>query len=264
MITPKRTDYWDPGLFSATEIDELLSQNSHPALLLVRDKVWQNSTSYLGGFPQLPADLRWPTNPKTGDALHFLAQIDCATLAKIPNSSLPSSGTLFFFYDFNFFPELHYTARTEFPESCVLYTAQNVNGVAPANATLKGMQGLASKKQFLKWSISSHSVMTYRSSEDPFTKIGNSDYVDAARDATLKELAIYVGTSNSHNKAHMMLGTNRWDAGNTTYGQGMRLLRLCTVQDIGMMFGDCGVIDYWIDPMDLKNLNFDSAYALIV
>ncbi len=60
--------------------------------------------SRLGGLPSLPRNVAWPVNPQTGFALHFLAQIDLATLPATPldkpsGPALPPSGMLFFFAD---------------------------------------------------------------------------------------------------------------------------------------------------------------------
>nr|WP_281356644.1 DUF1963 domain-containing protein [Sulfitobacter algicola] len=54
-----------------------------------------DTLSYLGGMPMLPADIEWPRTA-AGQALHFIAQIDCASLPKT-NVDLPDHGLLLFF-----------------------------------------------------------------------------------------------------------------------------------------------------------------------
>ena len=48
---------------------------------------------------------------------------------------------------------------------------------------------------------------------------------------------------------------------NSTAGGGVRLLCLDSDYGPGMMFCDCGVLEYWIRPEDLAALRFDKAYA---
>lgn len=48
---------------------------------------------------------------------------------------------------------------------------------------------------------------------------------------------------------------------NSTAGSGVRLLCLDSDYGPGMMFCDCGVLEYWIDPADLAAGRFERAYA---
>jgi hypothetical protein len=52
-----------------------------------------------GGLPSLPADVQWPC--RDGQPLTLIAQLDCAVLSDVLGSAwtLPSQGTLLFFYD---------------------------------------------------------------------------------------------------------------------------------------------------------------------
>jgi hypothetical protein len=52
--------------------------------------------SKIGGAPDLPRDMVWPTNPHT---LTFLAQIDLAEISRLARSPLPREGRLLFFFD---------------------------------------------------------------------------------------------------------------------------------------------------------------------
>jgi len=53
------------------------------------------SGSYLGGLPCLPDGIEWPRNNE-GRAMHFLAQIDCASLPRTPDG-FPRNGLMLFF-----------------------------------------------------------------------------------------------------------------------------------------------------------------------
>ncbi|WP_146038103.1 DUF1963 domain-containing protein [Tabrizicola aquatica] len=59
---------------------------------------------------------------------------------------------------------------------------------------------------------------------------------------------------------HLMLGPAQRKT-NSTAGQGVRLLCLDSDYGPGMMFCDCGVLEYWIDPKDLAARRFDRAVA---
>ncbi len=90
---------------SPTQIDKLLDDNKASAIFLRRRwpiNATTNVRSYFGGTPTLPKGLAWPVSGETGFPLHFLAQIYCADMPKLPGGpQLPDSGTLFFFADIN-------------------------------------------------------------------------------------------------------------------------------------------------------------------
>jgi hypothetical protein len=62
-----------------------------------------DSHSKLGGLPELPPTIPWPRQGKVKTPLHFLAQIDLASLPAMPlnpgGPTLPSRGLLYFFGD---------------------------------------------------------------------------------------------------------------------------------------------------------------------
>ncbi|MEU4424206.1 YwqG family protein [Actinoplanes sp. NPDC024001] len=52
----------------------------------------------LGGLPQLPADIAWPSDTN-GSPLPYRFFLDCAALPTIPGIALPATGSLLFFLD---------------------------------------------------------------------------------------------------------------------------------------------------------------------
>jgi uncharacterized protein YwqG len=73
-----------------------------PAIWLQRcDRA--DSHSKLGGLPELPPTIPWPRQGKVKTPLHFLVQIDLASLPATPlipgGPTLPSRGLLYFFGD---------------------------------------------------------------------------------------------------------------------------------------------------------------------
>jgi hypothetical protein len=67
-------------------------------------------------------------------------------------------------------------------------------------------------------------------------------------------------TPSPEQSQHLMLGPAQVKT-NSTAGSGIRLLCLDSDYGPGMMFCDCGVVEYWIDPADLAARRFDRAYA---
>lgn len=82
-------------LLTPDEASALLAYE-RPSARLVRVKADEPATAVLGGLPQLPADVEWPT---LGDRpLYFLAGVDLAAVHEVhPDTVLPAAGCLNFF-----------------------------------------------------------------------------------------------------------------------------------------------------------------------
>lgn len=88
-----------PKNFTRDDLDGPLRAFRRDALYLHRPfpvpARLDGSRSYLGGLPCLPEGAEWPRNGE-GRAMHFLAQIDCASLPRTPEG-YPRDGLLLFF-----------------------------------------------------------------------------------------------------------------------------------------------------------------------
>jgi uncharacterized protein YwqG len=81
---------------SARDVGDTAAPLERTALHVVRSKA--PSKSHLGGDPQLPKDVAWPQ--RDGTRLRFLARLSLTELqATEATSWLPQSGALLFFYD---------------------------------------------------------------------------------------------------------------------------------------------------------------------
>ena len=66
---------------------------------LVPGEPHTSPANYFCGLPQLPDHIEWPRT-KQGTAMHFLAQLDCASVPAAQDApALPDTGTLFVFQD---------------------------------------------------------------------------------------------------------------------------------------------------------------------
>ena len=90
---------------SEAEVDAAVSQMRRPALMLSKMPTPNAKGAegcWLGGMPNLPADIAWPWHAHGGVDLvpmHFLAQINLAHLPRDPAfPQMPQSGSLLFFY----------------------------------------------------------------------------------------------------------------------------------------------------------------------
>jgi hypothetical protein len=79
-----------------------VAELAEPTLLLIpqqaNEKQIPIGTSRMGGLPDLPADVVWPS--PLGRPLTFVAQLDLTeVMGHLPDSALPRAGMLYFFYD---------------------------------------------------------------------------------------------------------------------------------------------------------------------
>lgn len=78
-------------------IADQIEAAAKPSLLLVSGEESTAPVSRLGGEPNLPEHIEWPT--WRGRSLPFIAQLDLATLPEASGLPLPRSGSLYFFFE---------------------------------------------------------------------------------------------------------------------------------------------------------------------
>ena len=204
----------------------MYDEESHPARDAIRLlKTKEKSKSKLGGKPNLPSDIRWPVNKK-GRELDFLAQIHCPDLPK--NMGLPEEGTLFFFYDIDMQPwgidqdkERYYWRVIYYPGEFQEACRENPR---------KGHY-FVSKECFLTFKV-------FKS------------HFDWGEDVEDDECS------------HQMLGYPSWIQCEDMAPGKVLLLQLDSDQgddySPGWMWGDVGIVYFWISPQDLAKKNFDN------
>jgi len=232
-----------------------------------------DAPSHLGGTPLLPAGTSWPS--RDGAPLTFLACLDLASLhAALRVPWLPPSGRLLFFYDaekqpWGFDPK----DRGSF---VVLHAGNDAATlVAPPGAPLP------------RRNVSCRVIETYPSWERPevaslqLTDSEAEILIDARLAAygesphhqvwgfpdpiqgdemelecQLVSHGLYCGDSSgylSREAAPLREGAKDWRL----------LLQIDTDEDLGVMWGDGGILYFWIREEDARAGRFDQAWAVL-
>jgi len=234
--------------------------------------------SRIGGLPLLPEHVSWPE--WQGQPLSFLCQID---LREIPDTcerqGLPASGMLYFFYNqeqgtWGFDPHDRGSWR-------VLYAP------SPNDVPRAAPDGLEQNFVYPEKSVGFTPIETYPDWQDE--RVGNLELNDAQSDQYI-ELCLEVFENHP---AHHLFGYpspvqgNDMDlecqlvshglyCGDASGYQDERakelapgrhdwvlLLQLDTDEDAGMMWGDCGMLYFWIRKEDLAALHFDRCWMIL-
>ena len=230
--------------------------------------------SHLGGTPPLPADTSWPS--RDGAPLTFLACLDLASLhTALPVPWLPPSGRLLFFYDaekqpWGFDPK----DRGSF---VVVHSA----GDTAALAASSPVAPLARRN------VSFDVIGTYPSWERP--EVASLQLTDAEAEmlidarlaaygdsphhqvwgfpdpiqgdemeleCQLVSHGLYCGDSSgylSREAASLRDGAKDWRL----------LLQIDTDEGLGVMWGDGGILYFWIREEDARTGRFDQAWAVL-
>ena len=231
---------------SAERFDAL----AEPAVFLIRERAPQ-SRSRIGGLPHLPGGLDWPAGQ------HFLAEIH---LDEIPRraapDALPQSGVFFFFADL-----------MDFDRGTVLYAD------AAAETPREPPEGLHAYWDLAEAGRTVLPAHTVRAIELPLLNPGDIDLDKNGRQALEMHAiqrhreAILAVTDNgapvlappSETYIYSMIGGPKLDIPNPSEGSGVKLLQLDSDAGLGLMFGDMGIMEFWIDEEDLRAGRLDRA-----
>jgi uncharacterized protein YwqG len=257
---------------------EYLNALRRPALALSPSA--EPSTSRIGGLPSLPEDVPWPQ--WKGVPLAFLCQVDLSRIpAGFDRSGLPSAGMLYFFYDqaqstWGFDPQDEGSWQ-------VVYSATATGGGAARAAP----EGLDKQCVYHQKAAVFAPVATYPSLQD--------ERVDALK-LTDRQVDEYIELCSSvfqSNPAHHLLGYPSPIQGNDMdlecqlvshglycgdlsgyqdprakeleagRGDWILLLQLDSDDAAGMMWGDGGMLYFWIKRNDLKEARFDRCWMIL-
>jgi len=244
---------------------------ARPAVQLVRSAA--DAPSYLGGAPPLPADTAWPST--TGRPLTFLACLDLPSVrAALPLPWLPVTGRLLFFYDADNQP------WGFDPKDRGSWSVMRVEG-SPAAATAPPVPELT--RQPIAFRVIS-SYPSYQRPEVQRLQLTDAEadlLIDGATavygeaphhqvggfpdpiqgdemelECQLVSHGLYCGDSSgylSREAAGLRAGADDWRL----------LMQIDSDDGLGVMWGDAGILYFWIREQDARAGRFDQAWAVL-
>jgi hypothetical protein len=231
------------------------------------------SRSFFGGSPPLPAGAAWPS--KGGAPLTFVACLDLVSLqSAAPVAWLPASGRLLFFYDLKNQP-WGFDPRDR-GGWVVMLAGDGAETPPPAAVT-----------SLTRHAISFHAIDSYPSWERPeVAALGLTDaeaeaFIDARSaayggrpahqvggfpdpiqgdemelESQLASNGLYVGDSSAYESAQaadLREGAKDWRL----------LLQVDSDDDLGVMWGDAGMIYFWVREQDARAGRFDDTWLVM-
>jgi uncharacterized protein YwqG len=254
------------------DVMALAAPLARPALHLVKSA--GNTSSYAGGMPPLPAGVAWPSKDRV--PLTFVACLDLVSLhAALSVPWLPPSGQLLFFHDadnqpWGFDPK-------DRGSWAVLFTG---DGAATAVAPPAG-HGLT------RHGLSFHAIDTYPSWERP--EVAQLELTDAEAEILIEHRLSAYGESPHHQvwgfpdaiqgdemELECQLVSHGLYCGDASgymsrdapaLRDGAKdwrlLLQIDSDGDLGVMWGDAGILYFWIREEDARAGRFDQAWAVL-
>lgn len=227
-----------------------------PSIRLVVGEPSAQPVTRLGGGPNMPAGIAWPTR-KSGDPHSFLAQIDLARLGVCDGLALPDTGSLFFFCDAEYLPESS-DSRDVKDGIKVVYSPTSLSD----NGVRTPPRGLNTEYVFKGFSFQPTLDMT--APAHGVWEIECLHLDDAESDAYGELFAqVCAGDGSVHriggypNLVQYRQLEFPADAGEANW---QLLLQLDSEEDAGMMWGDVGRLYFVIREQDLKSLSFERAW----
>ena len=228
------------------------------------------SYTFTGGNPHLGPDYPWPH--KDGTPLEFMGQVDLAIIADlIPESPLPSSGILAFFYalsgeqvwgfdpnDFGNWKVEFSEVKTETPApvkdfSQVFLEAELVTSFPSAEHPLveeiRNIDSLIDEWDEL---VSNNSDAELQILGYPFP-VQNDDMDE---ESAMASAGIYVGDVSLYNSPEAIKARS-------TAGEWILLAQFNSRESQELMFGDLGMIYYWIRKRDLAARDFSKTWLIL-
>ena len=230
--------------------------------------------SHLGGVPSLPAGVAWPS--RDGTPLTFLACLDLSSLhAALPIPWLPAAGRLLFFYDVQQQP-WGFDPKDRGSFAVLLADGPGQATVAPATVLLLPRHPAAFQKidTYPSWERPEVSALDLTEQEsERLMEMGDAAFGevphhlvggfpdpiqgdDMELQCQLVSHGLYCGDSSGYTDpkaAPLRDGATDWRL----------LLQLDTDDALGVMWGDGGMLYFWIREQDARAARFDQAWAVL-
>jgi len=253
------------------DVMALAAPLARPAAHLVKSA--DDAPSYFGGAPPLPAGTAWPA--RDGRPLTFLACLDLPSLhALLPMPWLPPTGRLLFFYDAENQP-WGFDPKDRGSWSVMLVDGPAAPVLPPAVAELT-RQTIAFRAitSFPSWERPEVQALHLSDAEAELLIDGGTAVYGQAPlhqvsgfphpiqgdemelECQLVSHGLYCGDSSgylSRDAAGLRDGAKDWRL----------LLQIDSDDDLGVMWGDAGILYFWIREEDARSGRFDQAWAVL-
>jgi hypothetical protein len=257
-IAPPVGDAWRALLVAEGlgDLVPLVEPNTRPAVRLATRRIEEieRGRSRVGGVPDLPPSKAWPR--RHGVPLAFLAQIDLSEAAPhLPQGLLPPSGHLWFFCDVQGWPDG--SGPDDGGGGVVLYEPA---GVALEPAIVP--KDLPAKGRFPLCAVTMEGYLDIPDSEDAPRVAEWLD--DNAKSERYMAIRSFLSTGGTVGDAHKLLGWANPVQGSMEPGfPGRLLLQVESDNNAGMMWGDAGLLYFWIRDQDLRAAVFDRTWTIL-
>lgn len=258
----------------------------HLNLTLAEEATIPLGASKVGGHPDLPKDILWPHREFDSERvpLSFLCQINFSEVKPYDRENqLPEEGILYLFYDCDGEDGMPWGFDPQDGEGkkVIYYTGSRDDlerKAAPEDLDLYGQIFEASALDFSSqmelpdlFSIYGERIPLAEQDEEAYFTLmddlevspknkllGHSDNMQEAMENECEYIAHGFSACSPDEYADAIaMGLDesclRWKL----------LLQLDSSEDVGMMWGDCGLIYLWITEEDLKNRNFENTWLIL-
>jgi uncharacterized protein YwqG len=265
------------GVAPMRDVSALVTPLATPAIHLVRNSL--PSLSHFGGSPQLPPDIAWPL--RDGVKLGFLARLSLAEIQDaLPIDWLPKSGALLFFYDiekqpWGFDPQDRGSWSVLMVPDLAAPTEQldegpngNESPFPHRNVSFRRIEVLPSWERDTMRALSlteEESDECFNISDIPFNELPKHQIAgfpapvqgdSMELESQLVSSGLYCGDSSGYNDPRvpsLTPGAANWRL----------LLQIDSDDDLGVMWGDCGTIYYWVEANEAKSGNFANTWLVL-
>jgi len=258
-------------------IPDLVSTLSTPAVHVLKEN--KASLSHFGGLPNLPPTVPWPE--RNGKKLGFLARLSLSEIQQVCAIDwLPSSGALLFFYDIDQQP-WGFEIKDRDGSSVLLVpdlphailqpeVIPNVKFASPPHRNIS----FCRVNSFPSWDRDSIRSLNLSDKEsDMYSEILGSGYKSIERhqvsgfpnpvqgdsmelECQLVTNGLYCGDSSGYKDPRaeaLKPGAKNWKL----------LFQVDSDDDLGIMWGDCGTIYYWVEENAAKNGDFKNSWLIL-
>jgi uncharacterized protein YwqG len=258
------------------DVVALVAPLAVPALHVVRHE--GASRSHFGGTPQLPADVAWPE--KDGARLAFLARLSLPELqAALPTPWLPADGALLFFYDIEQQP---WGFEPKDRGGCAVLHVPDLDAplatpdAAPAADDALPQRAVGFRRIDVPPSPQREPVAALQLTRAEFDRLIELQAVPFADqpkhqvggypvpmqgdemelECQLVSHGVYCGDPSAYadpRVAALAAGAPDWRL----------LLQFDTDDDLGVMWGDCGTVYFWVPEAESRAGNFANTWLIL-